>query len=249
MNTRTILKTLLLFILLGGGHVMAQKINWDNVILPPDSLTDNVEEKLVQIAWANYPQNQTKYADVAIAKAKLKHVKVSFLENFGVGMQINSQQGQPVNNTVETGGTIQQVTTTTSLPRVGFGIQFGLGQLLTTPYKIKTAKEEVKKTEHEVNLQKVFVRQEVISRYNLYKSSIELLRLYAGSLEQVRTVHSVTTRNYENGTTTIEAFQQSFGLLTTLEEKLTQTRFNVKVTKASLEELLGLKLEEIIQQN
>ncbi len=239
----------LLFALVGKQEVFAQKVNWDHIILPPDSLTDNVEEKLVQIAWANFPQNQSKYADIAISKSKLQYTKISFLENFGAGMQINSQSGQPATNSIDgPGGTVQQVTTTTSLPRFGFGIQFGIGQILTTPAKVKIAREELKKTEHELNLQKVLVRKEVITRYNTYKAAYEILKHYAGQIEEVKTSHSVAVKNFENGAITIDVYQQSLSMLSQYEEKLTTAKYNLKITKANLEELLGAKLEEIIQQ-
>jgi len=249
MNTRYLLILIVLFALVGEHTAFAQKVNWDNIILPPDSLTDNIEEKLVQIAWANYPQNQSKYADVAIAKSKLQYAKFSFMENFGAGIQINSQAGQPATNSIEgPGGTIQQVTTTTTLPRVGFGIQFGIGQILTTPFKVRTAKEELKKSEHEVNLQKTLVRREVIVRYNTYKAAYEVLKHYAGIIEEVKTVHSVATKNFENGTITIDVYQQSLGMLSQNEERLVAAKYNLKTTKAALEELLAAKLEDIIQQ-
>jgi outer membrane protein TolC len=249
MNMRYLLIFTLLFALIGKQEVLAQKVNWDHIILPPDSLTDNVEEKLVQIAWANFPQNQSKYADIAISKSKLQYAKFSFLENFGAGVQINSQAGQPATNSIGgPGGTIQQVTTTTSLPRFGFGIQFGIGQVLTTPFKVKTAKEELRKAEHELNLQKMLVRKEVITRYNTYKAAYEVLRHYAGIIEEVKTSHSVAVKNFENGTIALDVYQQSLGLLNQNEERLIAAKYNLKITKANLEELLGAKLEEIIQQ-
>jgi outer membrane protein TolC len=55
-------------------------------------------------------------------------------------------------------------------------------------------------------------------------------------------------KNFENGTITLDVYQQSLGLLNQNEERLITAKYNLKITKANLEELLGAKLEEIIQQ-
>jgi outer membrane protein TolC len=237
----------LLFSLFNSGIAFAQKTNYNNIVLPQDSITDLLEEKLIQVAWANYPKNEVLRSKVAENIEKVRLAKLQPLQNINLSMQFNALSNSSSSATTTTvgGATTSVPNTATGVPKVGFGLGFGIGSLFLVPTQVRMARQVVKQSEEELKQQKLAVRSEVIKRYAEYKSQVDIMQYLLESQEQARTNLVIMQRMFETNEATIEEYQTSLKFYNEAREKSITTQYKIKIAKANLEEILTVKLEEI----
>jgi len=234
--------------LVGVGISYGQKTNYNNIVLPQDSITDNFEEKLVQVAWSNYPKNEVLRAKIAENLEKVREAKLMPLQNVNLSMQLNalSSSSSGGSTTTSVGGVTTSIPNTASgVPKVGFGLGFGIGSIFLVPTHVRMARQVLKQSEEELKQHKLAIRREVLTRYSDYKSLVDVMQYQLESEEQARTNNVIMIRLYETNEATAEDYNQSLRYYNESREKTITTRYKIKSAKAALEEILTVKLEEV----
>lgn len=194
-----------------------------------DSSNMKFIEKLVAIAWQNYPQNKVLQSRVKIAQMNKGLAARTFLNDLNLSTQYLSVQdpNQPANVIL--------------VPRLGFSVGINLGSIINTPTRIKIAKEEINQAEENVNLQRLFIRGEVTRRYNMYRMSQVLWQQNAQAVEDARTATVLLKRKFELGEVPITDYTRTLADLQMMQERAVNAEAAWYENKASLEELLGVE--------
>ena len=224
-------------LLLSGTAVQAQKTDYNQVIAPDkDSNYITYTEKLVQVAWRNFPLNRLTQARFKEAVELHKQANLSWFNNLSVSGQFYSQ-------TNLAGDAAQS--STSFIPRAGLGLTLNVGSILQTPSRIRAAREEVKVTQANIDLQKLFVRGETLRRYNNYLLKIKLLKVQTEAVEDSRGTTILLRHKFETGEIDVEEYNKGLRSFTDNSERKITTEQGIIEAKLTLEELLGVPLEQI----
>lgn len=237
---------LLIFILLTGHQSLAQKIDYNEIILPQQ--TDSVvlkamglslfEEKLVQLAWQNYPATEIYTSRVEIAKKNINIERFSWTEDVRTSFNFNERNINDFRKPQDEVGN-------NYYPWYNFGLGFNLGSFVLTPMRTNIAKEHLDIAVATLNQQKLSIRAEVLRRYKDYRLKLELLKIRTQAVEDAYSTHLLITRDFENGVASLEEFINSAAAYNgALENKLIAEK-NVLESKITIEEMIGVKIEEV----
>lgn len=237
MEHRKFTKTILLIatmLAISFVHCNAQRVDYREIILPSRADSISFEEKLVQLAWQNYPENKIAETQAFVAKKELHLERWSFLDNARFNYNVNEGNLNP-----------QLVNNNFFYPRYNIGFTVFLSDFTRIPFKTKIAKKKMEIAEEEIKQQKLKIRAEVLKRYNTYLLKVELYKLFTRIAESVNANYLLVSKKFEDGEVTLEEFNESESHYTTsIQNKLT-AETEMKIAKIELEELIGMKLEEV----
>ena len=229
------MKRKVLSILVVCAHIsFAQSIDYNKIILPKNTQNVDLVEKLVQIAWQNNPQNEVFRNDVAISQHNLGKARAGWLSKVTVGGNLNEF-------TLDRSSERSQF-----YPRYNFGLHFTLGSFVDVPKDKKIAKEQIKNAQAQLNSQKLLIRSEVIKRYETYKLNVEINKVQNEAAEDAYTLYLQTEQKFRNGDLGIEDFNRATNYYNQERIKKFSSEIELKISQASLEELLGVKLEDVM---
>ena len=235
-----------LAVLLYNFFAFSQKPNYNEIILPMQADSQIVsamglspyEEKLVQLAWQNYPSSEIYTSRVNIAQKKISLERFSWADDLKASFNFNQRN-------IENGLGSTEETGNNYYPWYNFGIGVNLGTFVHTPLKTSIAKEELDIANAYLNQQKLSIRAEVLKRYKDYQLKVELLKIRTQAQDDAYATHQLITRDFEKGAATLEEFINSAAAYNAAVEAKLIADKNVLESKISLEEMIGVKLEEV----
>lgn len=208
--------------------------DFNKVIIPEDSVVSEFEEKLVQAAWKNFPQNRAVQAryyqsleDKSITSKQWLSEVVLFAQTNFVGYLPDGRQ-------------------TFSLPAgFGAGLSFNVGQFLNQGDRNRRAQQEVILQNANVEYQKHFVRYETLRRYNNYLMFKNLLKTHSELADDQLLTLKVMKLNFETGQVAVEEYSKIQKAYNDAVQLTISSEYQMRVYKAELESIIGVKLEEI----
>lgn len=229
------MKKLIILILVAVSlQVSAQKADFNKIIAPYDSIpVVTYIEKLVAVAWENYPKNHSFYSKKIEASENVKQARNSWMNNLNLFSSFNS-----FNNSQSQNFTI--------VPNLGMGLSLNVGSIYCLPGKIKIAKEELKIAENEINAQKLYIRSQVIARFNDVKLNMDLLKLQTEAAVEIKMTVAAVKEKFLKGEISVEEYNKAYVSYTVAMERVITSESNYRSSKAYLEELLGVGLEQIL---
>jgi outer membrane protein TolC len=229
------LRNSLLILLFSPSLLFAQNVDYNTIILPAGAKEISFAEKLVQLAWANNPENQILRHQVNIAEYSEKVAKRNFLTQISATGNINEFNLDPpkTNN--------QPI----FFPRYNFGATISLGNLFVDPVKVKRAKEETAIALQNINSRKIALRAEVLRKYQIYLTNKELLKVQTDALEDASASFSLAEQKFKNGEATIVDFNAALENFNVRKIQKITADGEFYISKIGVEELIGVKLEEV----
>lgn len=200
------------------------------------SLLDEISyvyiEKLIAIAKENYPQVKVHNSHIEIGETAIKNAKIGWLSPLSLSY-------------------VYSPTTTINLENPTFfsgyqiGFNFNLGSMLQTPGNIKRTKEELNINKFERDIYLLELTTEVKTRYFNYLKSVKILKVISQNYLDTQNSLTMIRYKYEKGESTLDELSDVSTRYANLVQSKLESEVNLLVTKASLEELLGIKLEAI----
>jgi outer membrane protein TolC len=120
-----------------------------------------------------------------------------------------------------------------------------MGDFFTIPGRIGVAKGQLSITHHQLNEQKLSLRKEVLTRYYNYQLALELLKIRTTQNEGAYSNYLIMATKFKNGEVTLDEYDASLNAYNTSREEALSQETQVKILKLSLEELIGIPLEEV----
>lgn len=226
-------------VMLAVGHfAQAQKVDYNAIILPKTATDIDLSEKLVQLAWQNSPSTEILNRQLNIANYDVKLAKRDWLNHVLISGNLNefsiksftSDNPNPV---------------ASYYPRYNIGLSFSLGNLFNDNLKTKIQREEMQIAIQNLNKEKLAVRADVLSKYQIYVSNRELLRIK----------NQIMTDSYSD----FKLKEQSFsrGEISLLDYNIALDRYNqqliakvqaekdLELARIDVEQLIGMKLSDV----
>jgi outer membrane protein TolC len=209
----------------------AQRVDYNKVI-PAERQGMEFQEKLVALAWKNYPANEVPAHKIEIAEKNVSMAKWSWTDNFRLFYNFNDRM-------------LAQDGKGYTQPTYGVGVALNVGSILSLPQKIQVAKENLRISELDQKTQKHEIRREVISRYQKYLLSINLLKIRTQSYEDTYSTYLLITERFKKGEVTLEEYNESLTMYTRSMEAKAVSETEILIAKAAVEELIGVPLEDV----
>ncbi len=238
-STASILCSILL--LFSFTTVLAQTGKNDNTIFLNSEIPDNEEflNFMVNKAYDYYPEKDQYDYEIEIAKKEKTLANVDFLNNIMIRgnlneYTINPPDGPGANNLF--------------FPRYNFSIGFTLGTFFTQPINKKIAKQNyfIKQSEQEVY--DIQLKTEVLIKYSSFKSAKTIYIIQNKALDDVNSKLSINEDQFKNDQISYEDY---LSVLTEVNKQKITTilaQREYEIAKIELEQLIGEKIELIIQQ-
>lgn len=229
---------IVIVLLLVGGPLLGQGIDYNKIILPESSQASDLEEKLVQLAWRNHPSNEALRREVNIAAYNVKQSNANWLENIRISGNLNQF------NLDKRADALSDYRSS-FYPLYNFGVTVTLGTFFNTPYNIKKSREALVISQANVNAQKLAVRNTVLKLYNAYTMFERIYKLQSQALLDTETSHKLAEQRFRRGEITFETYSIS---LTAYNEAMMgqlQAERDYKNAKLDLEQWIGMRLEDV----
>lgn len=189
-------------------------------------------EKLVATALENYPRTRNAVSRINIAESNVNKAKLNWLTPVSL-----SYVHSPENNL--------NVTNPTFFSGYQVGVFFNIGNILQTPSNIKIAKEELKIAKNEIAEYNVTLSTEVKRRYFSYLQAVKTVQITSKSALDAETNLVLMKYKFEKGELELNNYNNALDRVGSNNQAKVAAEANLLITKASLEELLGVKLEAI----
>ena len=219
----------------------AQNIDYDKIILPESVSEADFGEKLVQLAWQNNPANQELIEKKKAAKYEVDLAKWSWLRTITASGNLNEYTINPEK------AQEQNPAFTPFFPRYNFGLSLSLGTIFLTPIETRVAKSNYHVADELINQQKLALRAEVLTRYQDYLMNQKLFDIQNEVTEDEYSEFLLMEQDFKVGEVTLDNYKESLNRYNAeLIKRITLER-DLKVAKIALEEMIGVKLEDISQ--
>lgn len=188
-------------------------------------------EKLIFTAKQNYPRVKTFDRRVNIAYMNLQRSKLSWFDFFTFSAFYSPNTSVTLTNQTLTG--------------VQVGLFINIASIIQKPIVVKTSKEELAIAKLAADEYMLTIEADVKARYFRYMKSVTTLRVRNQVLIDVEALYKQVKYKFERGEATFENYNTSMIQLARQKQDIIEAEADVLITKSALEELVGIKLEEV----
>jgi outer membrane protein TolC len=189
-------------------------------------------EKLVAVAMENYPRVKSGESRIRSGELNITKAKLNWLAPVSL-----SYVHSPANSL--------NILNPTFFSGYQLGLFFNIGSFLQTPFGVKTAKEDLKIIKNDVEEYKLTLSTEVKRRYISYIQALKLLQISSKAAIDAQTDAAMVKFKFERGEVTLSEYNNTLDRLRAQNLSKINAEGGLLIAKASLEELLGVKLEEV----
>lgn len=189
-------------------------------------------EKLIATAKENYPRMNSFEGRIKVAKTTVGQEQLSWLDAFSFNYFYNP------NNTLDRVSPIL-------FNGYQVAFNFNLGSILQKPGNVKQAKESVKLAQYDLDEYHLTLETEVKRRYFSYVQALANLRLLTKTSSDALNISREIKTRYEKSEATFEQYTMSQISYSGVLQSKIAAESNFLISKASLEELLTKKVEEV----
>jgi outer membrane protein TolC len=225
MNNKLKLISLLLLSFLLTTQLYAQESFISNINYP-------YLERLIDVAKKNYPEVKLRQSQVNIAKSTLSQSKVLWLDAFTA-----SYIYSPKNSI--------NVITPTIFNGYQLSVSVNIGTLLSKPFTVRNARENVKVAQYQQSEYLLSIEAQVKRLYFSYLSAQAELRLRSGAVIDGETAVKQLKYSFQKGEITFQVYNEALTSLYQQGGFKVQAELATITAKTNLEEILGVKLEEV----
>ncbi len=215
-------------------HTLLYAQETDQRLMNPEK--EAFAEQLVQLAWENDPATEIvrRNVDLAEYNVKLSSIEwmslVSFTGNLN---EFNLDPNRDIYNRSQ------------FLPRYNVAANLSLGTLFTIPYNTRRSKEELKIAHSQVEERRHFIRAEVMRLYTNYLLQEKIYTIQVQMAVDREDKQRVTEQAFRNGDITFESYSEARSAQNQASIAFFQAEVSYFTAKVALEELIGVKLEEV----
>jgi len=197
-----------------------------------DEISYEYLDKLVAVARKNYPKVKMYEARIEGGNYGIKRARLSYFDIISFSYLLSPSSTFAATN-----------------PNLLNGYQFGffinIGSLLQKPSVIKQARTELAALTMEKETYDLNLISEVQKRYFTYVQHLILLRIKTSSLLDSESALKQVRYKFEKGELGLENYNNALNAVSGQQQVKITAETDVLISKSSLEELLGEKLENI----
>ena len=188
-------------------------------------------EKLIFSAKQHYPRVKSFDRRINIANMNLQKAKLSWFDFFTFSAFYSPSTSVTLTNATLTG--------------VQVGLFINIASIIQKPLLVKQGKEELAIAKLAADEYMLTIEAEVKARYFRYMQASTTLRVRNQVLIDLDALFKQIKYKFERGESTFENYNSALVQLAKQKQDIIESEGAVLIAKSSLEELVGLKLEEV----
>jgi outer membrane protein TolC len=201
----------------------------------------DIRERLVQLALQNPTYEMADHASNA-AEYQIRLAKNNWLNNLVVSGNVNEFT---INQITGTGSAATQ---NIYFPKYNIGLNIPMDIFSRQRNNVKIAKENYLIAEAQKNDRFRQIRADVLTKYEDYLLDKQMLDFQNQVSQDQFTLYKRSEKDFQDGIIKLEEFEKSYkGWVEEQTKKLLYQR-NLNVIKLDLERIIGVKLEDVLQQ-
>jgi outer membrane protein TolC len=218
--------------------VFAQDVDYNAIILPANAQNVSFEEKLVQLAWRNDPNNQMIIKQSSSAAIDTKIATWNWLNYIEVRSNINEFVLDPSSDPLGRAN---------FYPKYNISFAVPLGTLGTNGLEVKKRRIAASIADDRVKAQKLAVRAEVLARYARYQLAEQKYKIQKETTDQSDVNYKYTEQRFKDGQEDLQMYNSILERNTNQKLRLAEVIAELKIAKYQVEEMIGTKLENVPQ--
>lgn len=234
---------LLTIISITSSALFSQGVDWNRVIPPAESVELTFEDRLVQLAWMNYSENRIFENEADATYQSIRLARWGWLDDIEFRVNVNPRTIGDVGNfsIPDTGVDVNL------FPWYNLGITVNPFTFIKTPAEKQLAEYESLNAHRRLEVQKLSLRAEVLTRYELYKHNLEQLKVISENYETANSTFILIRERFNKGTAPLEDFNAASQARTEALTGKMSGELELKLAKIRLEELIGIPLEDVVR--
>jgi len=218
------------------GQQPQSSVDYNKIIVPGSSASLNAEERLVQIAWRNYPDNEALWHELEAAEADVRITQWAWLDQIFIQGNLNEFTIDP--DKAPQGGNF--------FPRYNIGVTMPLGKFISIPNNKRKAREAYRIKELDINKQKLFIRSTILGLYTQYTTMLEIYKIEKSTSDDADGAFRIDEQKFKNGEISLEKYNaaQDYRGIKKIREITAENDY--RQVKFKLEEYLGMRLEDAL---
>ncbi len=190
--------------------------------------------KLIDSAKVRYPRMKKYGHKIDVARYEVQMAKLSWFDALTLSYLYN-----PSTNTTNTG------TTPSTLVGYQTGIYVNVGQLLGKAPAVRKARVNLDIAHDDLDEYNLNIEQVVKERYFTYVEKLAILTLRTKNATEAENDMKQTRHKYEKGEENFDNFSKMLVISSVANQNKIESEGQLLIAKASLEEIIGGKLEDI----
>ena len=192
---------LLLFLFLSVS-TFGQVTDFNRIVYPTDMRAKTYEEYLVQLAWQNMPENRKIERQVRIAQLEKTNMNYDWTDGISATVNLNEYTIKRVfgrSPIVDTVSSVATIDPSFNFPIFNLGANIKLSTFVQRGRKNEIADLKIDMAEDAVNQKKLMVRAEILSRYQNYLLTQEVLKARVKAEEDANSSYLLISQLFKNG--------------------------------------------------
>lgn len=222
------------FALLAATSALAQQTNYETVVQPMETKARDFSEYLVQLAWQNNPASLIVLDEVKNAQDEARNARKEWMRDVQATFNLNEANLRATDSS----GSV-------FFPRYNFGLNLNLYNILSQKGKSRIGRREVEIAEQKVNEKKLEIRAETLSRYAVFRLNKALLKTRTLVEQETYNNFILIQQLYKTDEKTFEDYSAASSAYYEAQEARLRAETDVLLAKLSLEEIIGLKWEQV----
>ena len=242
-RTLSTIPALLLLVSVSSAQVQPNRSSTYHLITDTGKILD-IREKLVSLALQN-PTFEIADHNLAIAEYNIRIAKGSWLNTISAQGNLNEYAINPPKASSNGSTTVNFATT---YPRYNFGITIPFDIFTKIPNNIKIARENYLIAMAQKNDKFREIKALVLTKYEDYLLTKQKLELQTQITQDEFALYKKAEKDFDDNVIKLEDFNKSAAAWVASQIVKLDYQRNLNVAKIELEKMIGIKLEEVMQQ-
>jgi outer membrane protein TolC len=238
------MKKILILLSILSTAALAQTTDYNKTILPKNVETNDLGERLVQIAWDNNPNNKVVLKQKEVALQNVRLARWQWLDNI-YGMANYNEYVVKEKNATITQDPNYVEKYNPFWPMYNVGVRLTLGDLISNPVRTKKANVEMDIANENINARKLQLRSLVLTHYQNYVMNKELLKIQNEIAEDANASFTLAEQKFKDGDLSFEEYNKALKAYNEERVRRITSENSYMLSKIKLEEIIGVRMEDV----
>ena len=215
--------------------VLAQEVDFNQVVLPEGQRPTNFEDYLVQLAWLNQPKTKAIQLERTQEMKEVSLARTEWADDVNFAFNINEVS---LSNVLD-----PDPENLVLYPLYQFSTSVSLGSFTNTRKKRQIEEVDVMLKDLEANEHKLAIRAETLARYEKLLLAIETLKVRVKAEEDATNTYELANQRFKNADLDLEDLLKASESYNGAVENRLVAETEIELAKLSMEEMIGVKWE------
>jgi outer membrane protein TolC len=213
----------------------AQQTDYDAIIQPVDAKARDIAEYMVQLAWLNSPEGRIAEADLLNAKSEDKNTRKEWMRDVNASFNLNETNLRGA----DSAGNV-------FFPRYNFGLTLNLYNILSQKEKNNISRRRMNIAEERIHQRKREIRADALSAWTEFRLAREIFKERSTVELELNNNFILIQQLYKSDEATLEQYTTTSAAYYQAREARIRAQAELDLAKFKLEEIIGLRWEQVL---